>query len=94
VGKDRHTIAGEYLRAELRARLLEAQLRELRELADARLDLLREHYGYDRDGIPRGPIAPCSDPDRYLRDCGRCLRCRSIYRDGALVGKRAGARLV
>jgi hypothetical protein len=62
----------------------EALVREAT-LADARLDLLREHYGYDRDGIPRGKIDPCLDPQRFGVDCGKCIRCRSIYTEGALV---------
>jgi hypothetical protein len=58
--------------------------RELLRLADARLRLLREHYGYDRDGVPRGKISPCESPVRGFEDCGKCLRCRSIYASGAL----------
>lgn len=63
-------------------------LAEVERLSEARLDLLREHHGYYRtpEGwVLPGKVEPCENPGRHLEDCGKCLRCRSIYASGALV---------
>lgn len=62
-------------------------LAEVERLAEARLDLLREHHGYYRtpEGhVLPGKVEPCENPGRYQEDCGECLRCRSVYTMGAL----------
>lgn len=46
-----------------------AEFNALWALAESRLELLRI-WAYGK---------PCANPDRYGRDCGVCLRCRSIY---------------
>lgn len=61
-------------------------LAEVERLAEARLDLLRLHHGYHvRDAgngvlfaMPDAKVEPCPNPQKYLCDCGVCLRCQSI----------------
>ena len=57
-------------------------LHELR-LSDARAELLRDHYRLN-PGVPGSAYKPCENPQQYGVDCGRCMRCRSIYEEGPL----------
>ena len=58
------------------------EIRGILRTAHEMRNLLRYHYGYDLDGIPRGKIAPCESPGQYQEDCGKCLRCKSVYGSG------------
>lgn len=71
---------------------IQEKLRAEQKLSQHRLDLLREHHGYvwiehlGRKVLVAGKVDKCTNPDRFQRDCGECLVCRSIYTEGALVG--------
>lgn len=47
-------------------------------ISEQRAELLRDHYRL-HPGVPGSRYTPCEDPGRYGEDCGRCMRCRSIY---------------